>query len=164
MKRVYLGFGSNIGDREKNIRAAVERLQASGAKLLRLSSFYETEPVGYEKQRWFLNCVGEFETGLFPLQLLHRTQKIEIALGRKREIVNGPRTIDIDILLYGDAVVNTGELEIPHPRFRERRFVLAPLAELNPALRDPVTGRSVAQLLEAVEGQAVRKTDSENKG
>jgi 2-amino-4-hydroxy-6-hydroxymethyldihydropteridine diphosphokinase len=157
LKRVYLGFGSNIGDREENIRRAIEILQAEGVKLLRLSSFYETEPIGFEKQRWFLNAAGEFETDLFPRQLLHRMQRIERELGRRRAVVNGPRTIDIDILLFGESVMKTGELEIPHPRFRERRFVLAPLAELNPDLRDPVSRRTMAELLEDVKGQAARK-------
>jgi 2-amino-4-hydroxy-6-hydroxymethyldihydropteridine diphosphokinase len=108
-------------------------------------------------QRWFLNLAAEFETDLFPLQLLHRIKSIEKQLGRQRIVVNGPRTIDIDILLYGSFVVKTDELEIPHPRYRERRFTLAPLAELRPDLRDPVTGKTMSELLAGLRGQAVRR-------
>lgn len=160
-KNVYLGFGSNIGDREAQIRRAIELLDSEELRLVRVSSFYETEPIGFTKQRWFMNCVAEFATQLFPRQLLHRIQRVELQLGRRRAVVNGPRTIDIDILLFGDAVVKTEELEVPHPRFRERRFVLAPLAELNPELRDPVTRRTVSDLLGDVKGQAVRKVAAE---
>ena len=162
-KNVYLGFGSNIGDREAQIRRAIELLDSPELRFARLSGFYETEPIGFTKQRWFLNCAAEFETQLFPRQLLHRIQRVELELGRKRTVVNGPRTIDIDILLFGQATVKTPELEVPHPRFRERRFVLAPLVELNPELRDPVSRRTVSQLLEDVKGQTVRKLQTEKK-
>ena len=111
-------------------------------------------------QHWFLNLVAEAATDLFPLQLLHRTARIEIQLGRRRVAPKGPRTIDIDILLFGNAIVNTPKLEIPHPRFRERRFVLAPLVDLAPQLRDPVTRKSVRELLSEVQGQSVRKIGS----
>jgi 2-amino-4-hydroxy-6-hydroxymethyldihydropteridine diphosphokinase len=156
MRTVYLALGSNIGDRETNLRAAIERLPAAGIAVLRESAIYETEPVGYTKQRWFLNMVVEAETGLFPMQLLTRTGKIERALGRVRGMHNGPRTIDIDILLYGNAVVRAPRLEIPHPRMHERRFVLAPLADLAPDLRHPVTRYSMRQLLEAAPPQTMR--------
>jgi 2-amino-4-hydroxy-6-hydroxymethyldihydropteridine diphosphokinase len=122
MKLVYLGLGSNMGDREALLKLALDELAAPDLRLVRVSSVYETEPVGLREQRWFLNLVAEFETELFPKQLLRRTQRIEVALGRKRTIVNGPRTIDIDILLYGKTVMKTEELEIPHPRYRERRY------------------------------------------
>ena len=157
MKTVYLGLGSNIGDREGTLRAALERLDAKDLKLLRVSSAYETEPIGLREQAWFLNLVAEFETDLFPKQLLQRTSRVENDLGRKRTVPNGPRTIDIDILLYGDSVVTTEALEIPHPRFRERRFTLAPLVELKPNLRDPVTGRTVIELLNVLRGQAAKQ-------
>ena len=163
-KDVYLGFGSNIGDREAQIRRAIELLGSEELRLLRVSSFYETEPIGFTKQRWFLNCVAEFATQLFPRQLLHRIQRVELQLGRRRSVVNGPRTIDIDILLFGETAVKTPELEVPHPRFRERRFVLAPLVELNPELRDPVTRRTVSDLLQDVKGQAIRKLQAEKNG
>jgi 2-amino-4-hydroxy-6-hydroxymethyldihydropteridine diphosphokinase len=159
LKKVYLGFGSNIGGREEYIRRAMERLDSVSLRLRRRSSFYETEPIGFEKQRWFLNCAAEFETNLFPRQLLHRIQRVELELGRRRSVLNGPRTIDIDILLFGASAMKMPELEVPHPRFRERRFVLAPLVELNPELRDPVTHRTVSDLLQHLGAQAVRKQD-----
>lgn len=157
MKVVYLGLGSNVGDREAQLRQALEALQSRDLRFRRASSLYETEPIGLREQRWFLNRVAEFETELFPLQLLQRIHRIERTLGRKRVVVNGPRTIDIDILLYGNAVVKTAELQIPHPRYRERRFVLEPLAELNPALKDPETRQTIPTMLDAVRGQTVKR-------
>jgi 2-amino-4-hydroxy-6-hydroxymethyldihydropteridine diphosphokinase len=157
LKIVYLGLGSNVGDREAHLREALDKLQARDLRLRRASSLYETEPVGLRDQRWFLNQVSEFETELFPLQLWQRIRRVENHLGRKRVVVNGPRTIDIDILLYGSALVKTAELEVPHPRYRERRFVLEPLAELNASLRDPETRQTVAAMLDAVHGQVVRR-------
>ncbi len=157
MKTIYLSLGSNIGDRECHLRTAIERLNAGEVQVLRVSPVYETEPVDYTDQRWFLNLVVEAETELFPMQLLSRVAKIERALGRVRTTPKGPRTIDIDILLYGSVVMRTDELEIPHPRFRDRRFTLAPLAELNPGLRDPVSGRTMAEMLAALTGQTARK-------
>jgi 2-amino-4-hydroxy-6-hydroxymethyldihydropteridine diphosphokinase len=158
LKLVYLGLGSNVGDSESLLQAALDGLNGPDLKLLRVSSLYETEPIGLREQRWFLNLAAEFGTELFPKQLLHRIQKIEKDLGRRRTGVrNGPRTIDIDILLYGNFVITTDELEIPHPRYRERRFTLAPLAELNPELRDPVTRKTVAEMLAGLRGQAIRK-------
>ena len=156
MKTVYLALGSNIGDRENNLRAAIEKMTSAGIRVLRESPIYETEPVGYTAQRWFLNMVVEAETALFPMQLLTRTGKIERALGRLRAIPNGPRTIDIDVLLYGTAVVRTPRLEIPHPRMHERRFVLAPLADLAPDLRHPVSRKTVRQMLNEAPPEAVR--------
>ena len=156
MKTIYLSLGSNLGDRESNLRAAIERLSAPDLRVLRTSPVYETEPVDYIHQRWFLNLVVEAETGLFPLQLLARTGKIERALGRVRTVAKGPRTIDIDILLYGAVVVDSAALEIPHPRMAERRFVLAPLADLAPGLRHPLTHQTVREMLEAAPAQTVR--------
>jgi 2-amino-4-hydroxy-6-hydroxymethyldihydropteridine diphosphokinase len=157
VKTVYLALGSNIGDRERNLRTAIASLSAAGVQVLRESPVYETEPVGYHDQRWFLNMVVEAETVLFPVQLLTRTSKIERALGRVRSIPNGPRTLDLDILLYGNAVVKTARLEIPHPRMHERRFVLAPLADLAPDLRHPLARKTVRQLLDAAPHQTVRR-------
>jgi 2-amino-4-hydroxy-6-hydroxymethyldihydropteridine diphosphokinase len=151
LKTVYLSLGSNIGDREANLRAAIDRLGP-----VRESPIYETEPVDYLDQRWFLNMAVELETDLFPRQILSRVQKIERELGRERRIPKGPRTIDIDILLYGDVVVRTPALEIPHPRMTERRFVLAPLADLAPNLRHPVTHLTIRELLAAAPPAAVR--------
>jgi 2-amino-4-hydroxy-6-hydroxymethyldihydropteridine diphosphokinase len=155
LKIIYLSLGSNIGDREGNLEAAVERLEGE-MRILRVSPMYETEPVDYTAQRWFLNLVVEAETALFPLQLLARIQKIERALGRVRAVPKGPRTIDIDILFHGSTVMRTATLEIPHPRIAERRFVLAPLADLAPALRHPVSHRTVRELLDAAPSQTVR--------
>jgi 2-amino-4-hydroxy-6-hydroxymethyldihydropteridine diphosphokinase len=154
---VYLGLGSNVGDSETILQSALAKLNGPDLKLLRVSSLYETEPIGLREQRWFLNLVAEFETDLFPKQLLYRIQRIENELGRKRTVRNGPRTIDVDILLHGSFIVTTEELEIPHPRYRERRFTLAPLAELNPHLRDPVTKKTMADLLAGLPGQVARK-------
>ena len=156
MKRVYLSLGSNIGDREGNLRKAVERLAAQEIRMLHASRIYETEPVDYKDQAWFLNQVVEAETALFPMQLLTRIGRVERELGRRRTVRNGPRTIDIDILFYGAATVETARLEIPHPRIAQRRFVLAPLAELAPDLRHPVTHRSVRQMLESAPPAVVR--------
>ena len=161
---MYLGLGSNIGDREAMLRSALEDLDKPDLRVLRVSSIYETEPVGLRDQRWFLNLVAEFDCELFPRQLLRRTQRTERQYGRLRTLPNGPRTLDIDILLYGNSVVKTDELEIPHPRYRERRFALAPLAELNPELRDPLTGQTVTAMLAGLRGQTVRKlSDSDEK-
>ncbi len=159
MKSVYLGLGSNLGDRAEMLRQAVEALESPQLHVRRLSPVYETEPVDAAGGR-FLNQVAEVETELFPMQLLHRTMKIEAQLGRRRLRRNGPRTIDIDILLYGSFVIKTPSLEIPHPRFRERRFVLAPLADLAADLRDPVTRKTVRDLLENIHGQTVRRLNS----
>jgi 2-amino-4-hydroxy-6-hydroxymethyldihydropteridine diphosphokinase len=161
MKKIYLGLGSNVGDREANLRAAIERLSAQDLRVIRVSPVYETEPVGYTDQRWFWNTVAEAETELFPLQLLARAGQIERALGRRRSIPNGPRTIDIDVLLYGNTIMKSPSLEIPHPRIAERRFVLAPLADLAPELRHPVLRRTVRELLDAAPQAAVRRIDVE---
>lgn len=159
MKSVYLGLGSNVGDRAEMLRQAVEALESPQLHVRRLSPVYETEPVDAAGGR-FLNQVAEVETELFPMQLLHRTMRIEAQLGRRRLRRNGPRTIDIDILLYGSFVIETPSLEIPHPRFRERRFVLAPLADLAADFRDPVTRKTVRALLEDIHGQTVHRLNS----
>ena len=160
MKRIYLGLGSNLGERDKMLAQAVRALDSPRLRILRLSPVYETEPVGPADQNWFLNLVAEAQTDLFPLQLLHRTSKVEAQLKRRQLAPNGPRTIDIDILLFSNFVIDADSLVIPHPRFRERRFVLAPLADLAPHLRDPVTGKSVRELLAGLKGQIVRRVES----
>jgi len=159
MKTAYLGLGSNIGNREQHLETALAKLAAPDLQIARLSSVYETEPVGLAAQRTFLNLVAEIETDLFPIQLLTRIGKIEQALGRVRTVPNGPRTLDFDILLYGRAVIHSGKLEVPHPRMAERRFVLAPLAELAPELRHPVTHKTIRAMLEAAPPLAIRKLD-----
>ena len=156
MKITYLSLGSNIGNRERNLQLAIEKL-APEVRVLRVSPVYETEPVDYAAQRWFLNLVVEAETGLFPLRLLSRIQHIERALGRVRSVPKGPRTIDIDILFHGSTVMRTPPLEIPHPRIAERRFVLVPLVDLAPSLRHPVTHATVREMLDAAPPQTVRR-------
>jgi 2-amino-4-hydroxy-6-hydroxymethyldihydropteridine diphosphokinase len=141
------------------LQAAVDRLHSRELCITRVSTVYETEPQGLRDQRWFLNAVAEAQTDLFPRQLLGRIVKIERELGRRRGIEHGPRTIDIDILLFGNSVVKTGELTIPHPRFAERRFVLAPMAELAPELRDPVSHRTIRELLTGTAWQGVRQVE-----
>ena len=157
MKTAWLSLGSNIGDREANLREAMRSLEAEGIHVRRESSLYETEPQDLRDQPLFLNCVVEVDTELFPKLLLTRVKRIEKSLGRKRTVAKGPRTIDIDILLYGSFVIQTAELEIPHPRMSERRFVLEPLAELAPDLRHPVSRRTMRELLGGVAGQVVRR-------
>jgi 2-amino-4-hydroxy-6-hydroxymethyldihydropteridine diphosphokinase len=142
LKRIYLSLGSNIGDRERNLRMALELLSARELRVLHASRIYETEPVDYQAQAWFLNRVVEAETTLFPVQLLTRIGHVERELGRKRTVLKGPRTIDIDILFYAAAIVDTPRLEIPHPRIAERRH--------------PVTHRTVRQMLESAPPALVR--------
>ena len=156
-KTVYLGLGSNIGDRQEHLRRALEELQAPELRIVRLSPLYETEPVEYTQQPWFMNQVAEAETELFPMQLLGRVGRVERAMGRVRGIPKGPRVIDIDILFFGRAVVRTTKLEIPHPRIADRRFVLAPLADLAPDLRHPVTRKTVREMLEAAAPHKVHR-------
>lgn len=157
MKRIYLSLGTNLGHRETLLEQALERLAAEGLRLLRVSSVYETAPLERRDQPWFLNLVVEAETDLFPRMLLARLQRIERELGRRRLAPKGPRTMDIDLLFYGEAVVRTPELEVPHPRLAERRFVLEPLAELAPDLRHPISRRTVREMLEDTRAQTVRK-------
>ena len=162
MKTAYLSLGSNLGDREENLRRAIELLEEAGVRIVRTSSLYETEPQDVRKQPWFLNTVVEVETSLFPRQLLTRIHKIERELGRKRTVPKGPRTIDVDILLYGSFVMETAQLQIPHPRMAERRFVLEPLQEIAAGLRHPITKKTVSEMLGNCAGQVVRKLNQAN--
>ena len=157
MKTVYIGLGSNLGERAQNLADARERLNAAGIQIVRESAIYETAPRDLTNQPMFLNQVVEATFDGFPRQLLARVMDIEREMGRKRVIAKGPRVIDIDILLFGKFVVETAGLSIPHPRIAERRFVLEPLAELAPDLRHPVTQLSMRQMLAKVADQAVRK-------
>ncbi|MDP6102231.1 MAG: 2-amino-4-hydroxy-6-hydroxymethyldihydropteridine diphosphokinase [Dehalococcoidia bacterium] len=148
----YLGLGSNLGDREDNLRRAVSFLLQE-VSFTAMSSVYETEPWGYASQPIFLNLVCAVETHLSPQELLELTQGIERELGRVPTFRSGPRTMDVDILLYGDEVIETPDLHIPHPRFWERAFVLMPLAEIAPDLVHPALGKSISELLWEIPGQ-----------
>ena len=159
MKTAYFGLGSNVGEREAMLQAAIDALAALDLRLMRVSPVYETEPREVRAQPWFLNAVLEAETDVMPRTLLGRTQRLERKLGRQRTVPKGPRSIDIDILLYGNFVVRAPDLEIPHPRIGERRFVLEPLAALAPQLRHPVTRRTIAEMLAAAPSQAIRRSD-----
>ena len=150
-----------MGDREQNLRRAIQMLTAADIHVRRVSPLYETEPRDLVQQPWFLNLAVEIETRLFPMQLLTRLQKIERELGRRRTISKGPRTIDIDILLYGNLALNGEKLTIPHPRMEERRFVLEPLAEIAPDMRHPVSRATIREMLSATKGQIVRRLGNE---
>jgi len=146
MVTAYLGLGSNLGDRKQNLARALELL-SQHLKIEQTSSIYETEPVGYEQQPLFLNAVCRISTKLNPERILRLAKKIEAELGRTPSFPNAPRPIDIDILIYGDAVFSDKELTIPHPRLAERAFVLVPLAEIAPALVHPENGKTIKELL-----------------
>jgi len=148
-KRVYLSLGAKLGDREANLRAAIGELPGAGVEVERISSLYETEPVDYLDQPWFLNCVVEGETELGALELLHALREIETRMGSKKEFAKGPRLLDVDILLYGNETIATAELQVPHPRMLERKFVLTPLAEIAPELRHPTWKGTVQELEKA---------------
>lgn len=146
-----------MGDREEQLREAIRRLEAAGIHILRQSSIYETEPQDLIGQPWFLNQVVEVETEFFPRLLLARIQAIELGMGRKRDLPKGPRPIDIDILLFGNFIIENRELQVPHPRMAQRRFVLEPLAELAPDLQHPVTNKTIRELLAETQSQVVRR-------
>lgn len=161
---IYLSLGSNLGDRAANLERAIAGLREAGVRVLRRSSIYETEPVDFLAQPWFLNCVVEAETSLPPAQLLDALQGIEREMGSKKLIRNGPRIIDLDILLYDASVVSAPGMEIPHPRMAERRFVLVPFAELAPELPHPVLGASIGELLAATHDKSIVRIWRPDKG
>jgi 2-amino-4-hydroxy-6-hydroxymethyldihydropteridine diphosphokinase len=158
----YLSLGSNVGDREVQLRDALARMGAVG-QVVALSSFYETEPVEFTSQPWFLNCAIILETTQSPRQLMSAILDIEQEMGRRRVQKQGPRSIDIDILIFvngdgEDIIVDSKELTIPHPAMRQRRFVLEPLAEIAPELLHPIFKKTMKELRDALPaGQLVRK-------
>jgi 2-amino-4-hydroxy-6-hydroxymethyldihydropteridine diphosphokinase len=158
----YLSLGSNVGDREAQLRDALARLGAAG-RVVAVSSFYETEPVEFTQQPWFVNCAVALETSEAPQQLMTTILGIEEEMGRRRVEKKGPRSIDIDILLFvmggtEDTIMASAELTIPHPAMQQRRFVLEPLAEIAPELLHPILKKTIRELRDALPvGQVVRK-------
>lgn len=144
---VYLSLGSNLGDRAANLEHAIQALPGAGARVIRRSRTYETEPVDFLDQPWFLNCVIEGETSLTPAALLKDLQAIEADMGSRKLVQRGPRIIDLDVLFYGSQVIRKPGIEIPHPRLAQRRFVLVPLVEIAPELCHPVLAKTASQLL-----------------
>ena len=160
----YLSLGSNIGDRENQLRCAIGRLEVVG-RILSVSHIYETEPVEFVDQAWFLNCAVAVRTKLTPQQLMAGLLGIEQEMGRRRTREKGPRTIDIDILLFDDIMLKSTGLTIPHPAMHRRRFVLEPLAEIAPEARHPVLKKTARELLRALPAsQVVRKLQNLSHG
>ncbi len=152
MEHVCIGLGSNIGDRARNLFHAYEHIIAlKGVKPLMLSRFYETEPMGGPPQPMFLNAALSIETTIPPHQLLEQFQYIEVNMGRVRTVKWGPRTIDIDILLYGNRIIDDDHLKIPHPLMHTRLFVLEPLVEIDPGIINPLFNKTVLQLYEELQ-------------
>ncbi|HKP82617.1 MAG TPA: 2-amino-4-hydroxy-6-hydroxymethyldihydropteridine diphosphokinase [Pyrinomonadaceae bacterium] len=156
IQNAYVGLGSNLGDRAGYLLLAVRGMLDAGLDVIRLSSIYETEPVEYEDQPAFLNLVAELRGSTLPSpeQLMARLLRIEYALGRTREIRMGPRTIDLDLLIFKDQQMETEFLTLPHPRMALRRFVLVPLNELAPSLIHPVLGKPIGELLTQIKDRS----------
>jgi 2-amino-4-hydroxy-6-hydroxymethyldihydropteridine diphosphokinase len=155
----YVGLGSNLGDRGGNLLLAIRGMLGAGLEVIRLSQIYETEPVETFAQPAFLNMVAELcgEDLPCPDEVMAKLLKVEQSLGRTREVAMSPRTIDLDLLLYGNEIVNTDSLTLPHPRFHRRRFVLVPLAELAPQLVHPTLNKTISELLNALDDDSEEK-------
>ena len=149
MSRVFLGLGSNLGDKREYINNALVFIEKRVGEIIALSDFYESQPWGYESSETYINAVAEISTGMEPNELLLVTQEIEREMGRKNKTTNGEyhdRIIDIDILLYDDLIIQTTELTIPHPCMHKREFVLKPLSEIAPKVVYPITGKTISEL------------------
>ena len=164
-EKAFLGLGSNMGDKEENIKKALEMLKdESGIDIERVAPFYRTAPVGYTEQDWFLNTVAQIQTTLKPNILLAQILGIEDFLGRKRQIHWGPRVVDLDILMYGTHVIREPGLEVPHPRMLERAFVMVPLADLAPDILFP-GGKTAAEIARELKGsQEIELFGQKSKG
>jgi len=161
-ENIYLGLGSNLGEREKFLQNAIDRLQQSdNIELVRISTPYETEPVGFSGQNKYINLVAEIKTDLKPDELLTHLGEIESGIGKKAEFKNGPREIDIDILFYSNEVYQSNRLTIPHPGLNRREFALRPLLDLNPDLVEPTTNTPYSVYLKRIGGnkEVVKKSD-----
>jgi 2-amino-4-hydroxy-6-hydroxymethyldihydropteridine diphosphokinase len=154
---VFLSLGSNVGDRERNLRAAIVALPAAGIMIKKVSSLYETEPVDYLDQPWFLNCVVQGTTTVPAVELLHTLREMERRMGSKKLIARGPRRIDLDILLYGRQTIDTPALQVPHPRMLTRRFVLEPLAEIAADATHPSWSGTAADELKSLPDRSIVK-------
>jgi 2-amino-4-hydroxy-6-hydroxymethyldihydropteridine diphosphokinase len=159
-EKVYVSLGSNLGDRTKNMQQALMALRQEGIAVTKISSVYETEPVDYLDQPWFLNMAVEGETELAPAALLETLRGIETQMGSKKLVAKGPRLIDMDILLYASEIIDTPELQIPHPRMHLRRFVLQPLAEIAPNVRHPILAMTAAEMLAGTRDKSAVRTVS----
>ena len=149
---IYIALGSNLGNKEKNLKEALQRLEQKGVEILRVSDFIQTEPYGVTDQPAFLNAVAEIRTGRSPLELLHTLLQVERDMGRKRLRHWGERNIDLDLLLYNEEIIDLPELKVPHPDMQNRDFVLGPLAQIAPEAMHPVLQKTAEELWNKLQG------------